>query len=105
MLVGSSMEDDAGPPGGKELFHPGLIADIGNARHELDVRKLLQKLAVDVEEAVFGLLDHEQGCRIEKAQLAAQFRADTAAGAAHGNRPPLDDSCDGPVVQLDRIPP
>jgi hypothetical protein len=65
------MEHDAWPPGGKDLFHPGLIADIGDARHEFDVRKLLQKLSMNVKQAVLSLLYEKQIGGTKPAKLPA----------------------------------
>src|SRR5205807_4106725 len=103
MLVGSGMKYHARTPGVEDLRDPGLIADIGHARYDIDVRKFLQKMSMDVEQAIFGLLDQEQSSRAKPAKLSAQLRADAAAGAAHKDGSSFNDSCDGLIIQIDGV--
>ena len=75
------MEDDRRPVLGEHLPHPLLLLAVGEHRdRDADVAVLLE-LAQDLEQVVLGVVDEHQPPRIDPGDLAAQLRADRAAGA------------------------
>jgi hypothetical protein len=85
------VEDDGRRVLGEDLAHPLLLLAVRDERGErrrVDVAVLLE-LALDREEVVLGVVDEHEPARADAGDLAAQLRADRAAGAGdeHDQRP------------------
>ena len=74
------MEDDGGLLGLEDHIHARRIADVGDLRVDLHARALAQ-LAIDLEEAVLGVVDHHEPPDLHAHELAAELGADGAARA------------------------
>ena len=55
------------------------------------------------EDAVFAAANEDQGFRAEGEDLAADFRADAAAGAGHHHPPPFEQAADVFGVERDGV--
>ena len=64
-------------------------AVVGDDRFDPDVRKGLAQLDPRIEDAVFAVPEQHDARGTDVGDLAAQFEADRASGAADEDRPPL----------------
>src|SRR5438445_679559 len=79
--MSGAVEDDVGTFFFEYGVNSGLIADVGQAGADVSADPALAELAIDLEKGVFGALEQDQTARTEFHGLAADFRADGAAGA------------------------
>ena len=83
MLVRRGMEDDFGMVALEDRAHPHAVAAIREHGADRRVLALLEQLALDLEERRLALVDQHEPARTEARELAAELRADRAAGAGH----------------------
>ena len=88
VLVGRGVEHDRRAVLGEDLAHALLFLAIRQHRGEHRARHvaLVLQLALDLEEVVLGVVDEHDLVRLHARDLAAQLRADRAAGARHEHR-------------------
>ena len=87
----------------KDLLHANLVADVGHAGNHVHAGIILDQLAVNMKQAVLGVLDQQQAVGLEPADGAAQLRADAAAGAGDEDFAAIDKSGDGLEVEFHRF--
>ena len=102
VLVGGGVEDDLRLVFLEELPHSRLVGDAGDAGVERRGGVGGQELPLDLEDAVLAAADEHEFAGIEPHDLAADFRADAAAGAGDHDPPPFQELADHLCVQLDR---
>jgi hypothetical protein len=73
MLVCGGMEDHAGSEVEADLLESLVVSDVGDDGFEVDVGVACAELALEVEERVFGLLEHDDLRRSEACDLSAEF--------------------------------
>ena len=81
VLVRSGVEDDLRMVALEDRAHLHAVAAVGEHCAHRRVVALLEKLALDLEERRLALVDEHEPARAEPCELAAQLRADRAAGA------------------------
>ena len=62
------------------------------------------QLAFDEEQAILGVIQQDQLPGVEREDLAANLRADTAGGAGDQDNPIAEKSADRLAVEMDRLP-
>ena len=88
VLVRGRVEDDRRAVLGEHLAHALLLLAVGEHRGEHRRRHvaLVLELALDREEVVLGVIEQHDPVGLDARDLAAQLRADRAAGAGHEHR-------------------
>ena len=81
VLVGGGVEDDGGAVLGEDLAHPLLPLAVRQHRDGVQRVAVLDQLALDLEQVVLGVVEQDQAARPDARDLAAELRADRAAGA------------------------
>ncbi len=103
VLVRRGVEHDLRLVLGEDLAHLRAVAGVredGDARVEV---ALVDQLALDLEQRRLALVDQDQPRDAEPRQLAAELRADRAAGAGDEHRASLDVGGDQAQVDLDLL--
>jgi hypothetical protein len=75
------VEDDRRAVLGEHLPHALLLLAVGEHRDRVERVAVLHQLALDLEQVVLGVVDHDQPRWADAGDLAAQLSADRAAGA------------------------
>ena len=83
VLVRSRVEDDRGLVALEDLAHLRPALAVAEHRHRRCEAALVHELALDLEQARLPLLDEHEPLGAEPCDLAAELRADRAAGACH----------------------
>src|SRR5687768_14425587 len=80
MLVGSSMKHDCRMVAAEQMAHAGGIENVGDERQNDPAITTLDQFLLDEKDLNFGLLHKQEALGIERGNLAAEFRANAAAG-------------------------
>ncbi len=85
VLVGGGVEDDRRAVLLEDLPHALLFLAVAQhgGKHRGRHVALILELALDREEVVLGVVDEDHAVRLDAGDLAAELRADRAAGAGH----------------------
>ena len=105
VLVGGCMEDDRRLVALEEAADLAGILDVGERRDRGRVVALALKLALDRHEGVLGVVDEDDPARAERGDLAAELRADRAAGPVDEHGRAGDVRGDRRHVELDGLAP
>ena len=89
----------------KTRVHGAGVGDVADHRDDLDVGEAAAQLLVDVEQRRLGALEQHEPSDPERGDLAAQLRADAAAGAGHEHRPAADERPHRLLGDGDRLAP
>jgi hypothetical protein len=73
MLVGGGVEYDVGAEALHHLLHPFLLLAIGQDRLAAGEVALLDQLPLDLEQVVFGMVEHHQKTRVDARDLATEL--------------------------------
>ena len=103
MLVRRRVEEHLRAVALEDLAHLRLVARVGEHRDRGGVVALVDQLALDLEQRRLALVDEHEPGRAEPGELAAELRADRAAGAGDEHRLVLDVGRDEPEVDLDLL--
>jgi hypothetical protein len=79
--MGGGVEDDGGPVLHEDGADAGLVEDIGDQGLDDVAVAELDELLLDLEKLDLGLIEEQKAGGLEGGDLAAEFAADTAAGA------------------------
>ena len=105
VLVGGGVEDDRRPVLGEDLAHALLLLAVREhgGEHRGRYVALVLELALDREEVVLGVVEQHDPVRLHAGDLAAQLRADRAAGAGHEHGLPGEVGADALELHLHRL--
>ena len=90
VLVRRGVEEHLRPVALEHLAHLRLVAGVGEHRDRGGEVALVDELALDLEQRGLRLVDEHEAGRAEPRELAAELRADRAAGARDEHRLVLD---------------
>src|ERR1700722_19029242 len=93
------------PMRGEHLLDSGVVAHIGDARHDLELWKRLAQLAFDEEKIVLRLLHEHELPRPEARNLPTNFGPNAPTSAGHQNDPATEKLADRIDIEVDRLPP
>ena len=103
VFVSSGVEDDLGPVVTEDGVDPFFVADVGDDGDCIDVRIFIAQFLMDLVDAVFTFSEEEELLRMHFGDLAAEFRADGAAGTGDEDDFAPDVACDAGKIELDGI--
>ena len=103
MLVRGRVEDDVGAVLREDLAHPDGVLAVGEDRGGAAEVAVVLELAPDLEQAVLGVLDQHEPLGADARDLAAELRADRAAGARHEHHLPAEVGADAIDLHAHRL--
>src|SRR5262249_39682635 len=76
VLISGGVKNRIHSVGADQFAHPNLILDVPDGHHQIQTRKILAQLKLDLVQLAFGPVEGHQPRGLEFARLPADFRSD-----------------------------